>query len=147
MTRPTFGEIETLVRAFVDCTLPRAGWTHREHLTVALWYLRHHPRAEATGRIREGIRRFNLSHGNTTGYHETITLAWVAVIARFVAENDHGQPLSMLVTGLLEQCGDKGYLLGYYSEALLMSDEARQGWVPPDLQPLESQVGFSRKTS
>ena len=34
--------------------------------------------------MREGIRRFNLSHGNTTGYHETITLAWIAVISRFL---------------------------------------------------------------
>jgi hypothetical protein len=140
-------EIETLVRAFEDCTLPRAGWTHREHLAVALWYRRHYPRDEATDRIRDGIRRFNLSHGNTTGYHETITLAWVAVIERFLAERDHGQPLSVLVGGLLEQCGDKGYLLQYYSEAVLMSDEARRGWVPPDLQPLESPVGFSRGTS
>ena len=42
--------------------------THQAHLTVALWYLRHRPGEEATSRIREGIRCFNLSHGNTTGY-------------------------------------------------------------------------------
>ena len=102
----TDAEIEAVVRAFEECTLPKVRWTHREHLTVALWYLRHHPREEATSRIREGIRRFNLSHGNTTGYHETITLAWVALIARF----HHRQPLWSLVGALLEECGDKGYL-------------------------------------
>jgi GNAT superfamily N-acetyltransferase len=132
--------IEILVRAFEECTLPRAVWTHREHLTVALWYLRHYSPAVATDRIRDGIRRFNLSHGNTTGYHETITLAWIAVIVRFLAEHDHGQPLSALVGGLLEKCGDKGYLRRFYSEALLMSDEARQGWVPPDLRPFEENI-------
>src|SRR4051794_30687807 len=98
----TDAEIEVLVRAFERCTLPKAEWTHAEHLTVALWYLRHQPRGEATGRIREGIRRLNLSHGNATGYHETITLAWVAVIARFLAEHDQGQPLSTLAGALLE---------------------------------------------
>src|SRR4051812_272775 len=93
-------EIEDLIRAFEGCTLPKADWTHREHLPVALWYLRHRPRGEATDRMREGIRRFNLSHGNATGYHETITLAWVAVIARFLAEHDQGRPLSALVGAL-----------------------------------------------
>jgi hypothetical protein len=133
----TDAEIEALVRAFEGCTLPKAEWTHREHLTVALWYLRHQARGEATGRITEGIRRYNLSHGNATGYHETITLAWIAVIARFLAEHDLGQPLSSLVGALLEKCGDKGYLLRFYSEDLLMSDEARRGWVPPHLRPIE----------
>ena len=145
MAMRTDAEIESLVRAFEDGSLPRSGWTHREHLTVALWYLRHHPREEATGRIREGIRRFNLSHGNTTGYHETITLAWVAVIARFLADRDERQPLWRLVVGLLEQCGDKDYLLQFYSNNVLMSDEARRGWVPPDLRPLESPARFPRR--
>jgi hypothetical protein len=106
----TDAAIEILVRAFEDCTLPRAEWTHWEHLTVALWYLRHYAPAVATDQIRDGIRRFNLRHGNTTGYHETITLAGIAVITRFLGECDHGQPLSVLVGGLLEKCGDKGYL-------------------------------------
>ena len=132
----TDAEIEVLVRAFEGCTLPKAEWTHREHLTVALWYLRHNPREEATSRMREGIQRFNLSHGNTTGYHETITLAWIAVISRFLGENDRGQPLSTLVSGLLERCGDKDYLFRFYSKDVLMSDEARWRWVPPNLRPL-----------
>jgi hypothetical protein len=133
----TNAEIEVLVRAFEGCTLSKAEWTHREHLTVALWYLRHHPREEATGRIRQRILRFNLSHGNVTGYHETITLAWVAVVARFLEEHDQGQPLSTLVSDLLERYGDSAFLLRFYSEKTLMSDEGRRGWVPPDLGPIE----------
>jgi hypothetical protein len=129
--------IEALVRAFEDCSLAKAEWTHQAHLTVALWYLRHHPGGEATGRIREGIRRFNRSLGNATGYHETITLAWIAVIVRFLGEHDHGQPLSTLFSELLEKCGDKAYLLRFYSEDVLMSDEARRRWMPPDLRPIE----------
>jgi hypothetical protein len=64
-------------------------------------------------------------------------MAWVAVISRFLAEHDHGQPLSMLARELLEECGDKGYLLRFYSEDVLMSDEARRCWVPPDVRPIE----------
>ena len=50
----TEAEIESLVRAFEAGNLPKPEWTHRAHLTVALWYLRRHPRAEATRRIRGG---------------------------------------------------------------------------------------------
>ena len=94
--------IEILVRAFKDCTLPKNDWAHRQHLTLAVWYLRHHPRVEASDRIREDIKRFNLSHGNTTGDNETITLARIAVVSRFLGEHDHGQPLPLFVGALLE---------------------------------------------
>jgi hypothetical protein len=129
--------VEALVRAFEGCTLPPSEWTHQAHLTVALWYLRNYTRDDATDRIREGIRRFNLSRGNTTGYHETITLAWVAVIVRFLAERDHGEPLSTLVRELLGECGTTSYLLRFYSEDVLRSDKARRVWVQPDLRPIE----------
>jgi hypothetical protein len=56
---------------------------------------------KSLGRIRQGIQRFNKSHGNTTGDHETITLAWIAVISRFLAGRDRGQPLAGLVEALL----------------------------------------------
>jgi hypothetical protein len=133
----TDDEIEALVRSFEDCTLPRAEWTHREHLIVALHYLRRHPRAEAADRIRRGIRRYNLSVGNPTGYHETITLAWVAVIVRFLEGRARDQPLARLAEALLAECGSKDYLLQFFSRDRLMSDEARRTWVPPNLEPIE----------
>jgi hypothetical protein len=135
----TDAEIEALVRAFEDGSLPRAEWTHREHLTVALWYLRQHPREKATRLIREGIIKYNEGHGNTTGYHETITLAWVAVICGFLGERDRGQPLSALAGALLEEGGAKDYLLWFYSRDVLLSAEARRSWIPPDLRPIEDR--------
>jgi hypothetical protein len=33
---------------------------------------------------------------------------------------------------LLAECGDKDYLLRFYSRGRLFSDEARCRWVPPD---------------
>ena len=129
--------IDALVRAFEDGTLPRAGWTHREHLVVALWYLHRHPRDEATRLIREGIRRYNGRHGNAAGYHETITRAWAAVIRRFLGEQGEGVPLPVLARRLLATCGDTAHLLRYYTHDALMSDEARHHWVAPDLEPIE----------
>lgn len=130
-------EIEALVRAFEECTLPHAAWTHREHLTVALWYLRRHPRDEATQRMRDGILRFNGHYGRLAGYHETITLAWIAVIAGFLAEHDEGQSIADLTNDLIKGCGDKDYLLRHYSRDVLLSDAARRAWAPPDRLALE----------
>jgi hypothetical protein len=128
----TDAEIEAFIRSFENCSLPRAEWTHQRHLIVALWYLTRRQEAQATQLIREGIQRYNLSQGNPTGYHETITLAWVAVVQRFLAARDRTQPVSDLAEELLTSCGTKDYLLRYYTEHILMSDKARHHWIPPD---------------
>jgi hypothetical protein len=130
-------DIEALVRSFEDGSLPRSEWTHASHLLVALWYLSRHPRDQATRLMRDGVRRYNALHGRLGAYHETITLAWVAVIGRFLARADGHRPVSELAVALIESCGDKDHLLRYYSEEVLMSDAARQSWVPPDRRPIE----------
>ena len=88
---------------------------------------------EATRLIRDAIQRYNECQGNPTSYHETITLAWVQVIERFVAVRDLGLPASVLAGELLAQCGDKDYLLPFDSKDRLFTEEARHRWVPPDL--------------
>jgi hypothetical protein len=125
--------IESFIRTFQDGSLSRSEWTHFRHLVMALWYLRRYDRDEATRLIRDGIQRYNERQGNLTGYHETITLAWVAVIERFLAVRALDLPVSVLAGELLGQCGDKNYLLRFYSRERLLCDEARARWVPPDL--------------
>jgi hypothetical protein len=101
-----------------------------------LAYLRQFCREEATERIRSGIQRFNSLVGkNPDGYHETVTLAWIAVISAFLQERNHGQSLSQLTTELIDQCGDKDYLLRFYRRETLDSERARRQWVEPDAQP------------
>jgi hypothetical protein len=131
-------EIESLIGRFEGCSLPKTEWTHDKHLVMALWYLRRNNRADATRLIREGILRYNEAHGNHSGYHETITLAWVAVIARFLSGQNPSRPISELATALLEECGDRNHLLRYYSKDRLFSVEARNGWVPPDIEEIAS---------
>jgi hypothetical protein len=133
----TDAEIEAFVRAFEDCSLPRSAWTHQKHLVMALWYLVQLPVGEATKKIRDGIQRYNHSKGNFTGYHETITVAWVSVIERFLAARDRTQSIARLARDLLESCGHKDYLLSFYSREVLLSDDARLRWVPPDRQPIQ----------
>jgi hypothetical protein len=129
-------EIESFIRCFEDCSLPKSQWTHGRHLVMALWYLRRHGRDEATRLIRSGIQRYNQSQGNRTGYHETVTLAWIAIIDAFLFSRDGTHPISVLAAELLEECGAKDYLLRFYSRERLFCDEARGRWMPPDRAPI-----------
>lgn len=134
-------DIPGLIAAFENCTLPKASWTHLAHLTVAHHYLWHHSRGEATRRMRNGIQRYNLSQGNPTAYHETITLAWITILARELRQRrmtplqDSGEADSM--RELASVCADQDHLLKYYTPERLMSEEARARWISPDRCAIE----------
>jgi hypothetical protein len=129
-------EIASLVQSFEDGSLPRSEWTHAKHFYVAAWYLWHHPRDEATRRMREALRAYARRNGRPEAYHETITLAWIALIGGFLPVRDREGPIAAVVEEILASCGDKDYLLRHYSRDVLLSEEARLGWVPPDKSPL-----------
>jgi hypothetical protein len=141
----TCAEIGQLVNGFEDTSLPKEQWTHAAHVTVALYYVRTLGATVAAARMREAIQRFNAAKGGArTAYHETITLAWIAVINGFLAKADVGQPLPDLIAALLKETGDKHYLQRHYSPDVLMSDQARTTWVPPDRRSFEdSAIGGS----
>ncbi|MFN0016966.1 MAG: hypothetical protein ACKVP0_01835 [Pirellulaceae bacterium] len=132
----THAELESFVHRFEDCTLPRELWTHRAHLSVALWYLIHYPREEATNRIRTGIQRYNQSLGNTSGYHETITLSWIAILAAFLKESPTNRSLEELAKEASERFGASDYLLKHFTREQLFSDIAAKEWIEPDLAPI-----------
>lgn len=142
LTNPSpWADIPSLIRAFEECTLPKAQWTHLAHLTVAHHYLWHHSRDEATRRMRSGIQRYNLSQGNPTAYHETITLAWLAILARelrrrrVMGRAEVGEAVS--ARELATVYSDQDLLLEYYTRERLMSDEARAHWVSPNRRAIE----------
>jgi hypothetical protein len=127
-------EIADLVRLFESCELPGARWTHRAHLAVAATYLRCYPLSEATGRARAHIRRYNESRGNLTGYHETITVLFLRLVAR---ELGSGPPALCEFVNDLAGRFPTDWLLGYYSRDRLWSDAARATFIGPDLRPLD----------
>ncbi len=55
------------------------------------------------------------------------------MIGRFLSGRDRSRPISELAAELLEQCGDRNYLLRFYSRDRLFGAEARSRWLPPDL--------------
>lgn len=131
-----------LVQEFEACSLPQTDWDHAAHLTIAVWYLSQYSESEATVRIRTGIQRYNLCNGIATttnsGYHETLTLFWIIIARRFLAAANPNASISTLVNDfILAYEKRKSLFREYYSDGLLLSLEARQTWVAPDLKSLD----------
>ncbi len=137
----SLAQIERIVTGFCDCTLPCEEWTHRAHLTVGLWHARQYQADEALDRMRDGIKRYNekcaVVDSPTRGYHETLTRFYMWLIGKYLTEVPDLTDWVAVTTGLMEKYGQRDVPLGYYSRQRLMSSEARAGWVPPDLKPLE----------
>ena len=137
-------EFAAFIDSFEKCTLPKSMWTHGAHILVALWYLFHFPLSDAAVRIREGIKKYNSATGvantETSGYHETITIFWIAVVSEFIAAH-RASALSDLLARALESFGGRTPLFkDYYSFDLMLSTEARLSFVPPDVKPLPIDV-------
>jgi hypothetical protein len=133
--------LEDLVAAFRARTLPHAAWTHAAHLSVGAHYVHHHGAAGALERLRIEITRLNDAHGTvnsaTSGYHETITGAFVRLLEEGLATFAPDVPLERRVAALLAgPLGGSRVLLAFWSRELLMSARARAEWVPPDLKEL-----------
>jgi hypothetical protein len=102
----------------------------------------HHPgAASALARLRDGIKRLNDSHGTvnsaTSGYHETITAAFVQLLEEGLGAFAPDVALERRIEALLAgPLGGSRVLLAFWSRELLMSPRARAEWVPPDLRAL-----------
>lgn len=129
---------EEFLHAFETATLPRFCWTHRAHVRMAYLYLRPNPDANALrARVRTGIQALNAAYRNPTGYHETITQAFLFLVADALRRNpDAAQTWETFCTHNPELLDFKTVLLPYYSRSLLQSPEARSDFVLPDLAPL-----------
>ncbi|MCU0544707.1 MAG: hypothetical protein MUE44_21490 [Oscillatoriaceae cyanobacterium Prado104] len=134
-------EIDSLIHAFEECSLPRSKWTHEAHLTVGLWYLFDDSEESAIEAMRNGIKRYNLSCGieatNDSGYHETLTVFWMRAISRYLASVAKNRSMVTLANGLIQKYADRTLPFRYWSRDRLMSWEARNNWVEPDLRAIE----------
>jgi hypothetical protein len=82
----------------------------------------------------------------TGGYHETITAAYVELLAQFLERREDG-PLSEAIAQLLAgPLADREVLLTFYSRERLMSTAARAAWVEPDIARLSVSAALVAAT-
>src|ERR1041385_8585835 len=128
-------EVKLLVAAFESGDLPAAEFKHSAHLAVALAYLSESPLAEATERMRRSLECFIQRH-NQTGYHETLTVFWMRLLAHLAVARYPEMPLWQRANAVIASHGTKWPVEAHYSKDLVSSSNARQTWVEPDLIPL-----------
>lgn len=128
-------EIRSLVNEFEACSFHPSEFKHYQHLTVALWYVTTLDYDDASERMKRGIQRLAASYGKT-GYHETITEFWLRIVRGFLSESERAESIALRASQLIEKYADKNLILDYYSAELLASEQAKECWVEPDLQPL-----------
>lgn len=113
--------------------MSHADWTHHAHLAVGTWYVYEFGPVRGLAMLRDSIRSLNDRHGtpnsDTRGYHETITRAYICLIADVLA----GEPVASAVDAvrvvMSSTIAPKTALLDYDSHDRLMSIEARRAWL------------------
>jgi hypothetical protein len=135
----TEADIDRIGRSVEARTLPKCEWTHAAHFAAAVWVLTH-ANLVAERDMPAVIRGYNEATGtrntDTTGYHETITLASIRVARAFLASRTDAGRAEVLRELLASPFGRSDWLFAYYSRERLFSVEARRRWVEPDLSPL-----------
>src|SRR5690554_2120610 len=123
---------DELVAAFESVTLPPGQFTHAAHVRVAWCYLRRHPLSEALARFSAALRCFAAVHGASGKYHETITVAYMLIIAdRLAGREELSWPAFAAANPDLLR-STPSVLAAWYSDELLASNRARRGFVMPD---------------
>lgn len=132
---------------FYDCFLvgqfPPEEWKHREHIKAAYLCLRRYSLTEATEQMRRGLAALNAAHKAPNeidrGYHETMTVAWMQVVdvtMRVFGTECDADTFCDKHPHLMQ----KTLMRLFYSKDRIMTWDAKQRFVEPDLARLPSVV-------
>jgi len=118
------------IRALETCALPESEFGHAAHVRATYLYLRSTEFATALARIRRAIRNYAGHLGKLDRYHETITVAYAALIQQHMCERGDGGgwPAFERENADLFQ---RDLLLQFYPRTQLESELARRVFLLP----------------
>jgi hypothetical protein len=146
---------DEFLTAFEACRLFRKDWTHEAHVRMAWLYLTRVGSDEAAlGRVRCGIKKLSSAFvrrqqlscrvrpqprtepdpRGLDGYHETVTVAFVTVIASRVKPGEDFPAFRARNPDLFDRTLPA--LLKHYTPERLFSAPAKAEFIEPDLAPL-----------
>ena len=123
----------TLLARFEQLEIAPGDFRHREHVRLAFAMLQGADFGEAALRFRTALKRFAAAVGAHTKYHETLTWAYLALVAQCMDERAYASSGELLEAqpDLLDH--KTGLLARYYDvPALLASPVARRVFVLPE---------------
>jgi hypothetical protein len=100
-------EIEAVVAGFESCVTGVDDFSHRDHLTVAVWYLRDATPEQAFEKMCSGLLRF-LDHHQVgrAKYDERLTMKWIGVIQDAIEGMNPDLTLLEITNIVIERFGD-----------------------------------------
>jgi len=114
-------------------TLPEVEFNHAGHVRAAWLYLRQCPFPEALAKMSGALRNYAAARGKPDRYHETITVAYLALInERMLLRGDGGDWRGFL--GQNHELLDRRLLTHYYRPQTLASPTARRVFVLGEFQ-------------
>lgn len=123
---------EELLDAFVSTSLPADQFHHEQHVRTAWLFVCRHGMPAALGQFSEAIKRFAAAKGAHGLYHETITWAFLLIIAERQAREPHVDWPAFATANQDLMTWQPSILDRYYSKALLSSDLAKRTYLMPD---------------
>ena len=134
-------EIDAFLAAFEDGSLPREQWSHGAHLLTGACYVHTLGQAAATDRMRTRVKAYNEAVGGkntaTSGYHETVTVFWIALLAQLRRQQEAMGRSEFAHSAVARFQQHRQILADYYSFDVIASEQARREWIAPDLRDIE----------
>ena len=126
---------DAVLRAFEECRLDPAKFHHADHIRLAWLCVQRYGACDAETKLLDGIRKFAQKAGVPQKFMHTTTIAWT----RLVTAAQTSTPATINFSKWIQlhpALLDRNLLARYYSLGRLETQEARSGWVEPDLAPL-----------
>jgi hypothetical protein len=121
---------ESFLRSLEDGTLLPQEFGHRSHLRAGFLYLARHDFPSACVAMKRAITAFAERIGKASLYHETLTIAFLALIAERRAEEPDDIDFERFI-GKYPELEDLNYFRRYYPLGTLDTPESRRTFVLP----------------
>jgi hypothetical protein len=121
---------EEFLRALESCRLPESEFGHAAHVRAAYLYLQQADFGGALQRIRRAISNYASHCGKPERYHETITVAYLALVQQHICERGNGGGWAAFARDNSELF-QPGLLGQFYPQEQLESDMARRVFLLP----------------
>ena len=116
---------------FVRGEIEPAAFPHREHVRMAFEMLRRHDFAETALHYSRALRAMSARAGNPRAFHQTVTIAFLSLIAERMQDCGGAADFEALVRDHPELL-DKAALTRWYRPERLASEAARHTFLLPE---------------
>jgi len=130
---------QSLLKAFLGGKIDARDFRHADHVRVGFELLCRHTFPDALAAYSRALKDMTTRAGNPGAYHETITVAFLSLIAEHHASGGYADFEAFISDN--PQLSNKSILERWYKKERLLSDVARKTFVMPDGDRLWPEPG------